>query len=108
MGHILSFKGTLYHGGQPITRGIRYIIAVFLHCPHPKTDLKNPSLILKKSSNSTGNRNENESKNKMKLTEVFHVKKKQKIFDASSSTSMFSLDDTSDTQFNFDFDVLIS
>ena len=30
MGHVLGFDGSLVHGGDPITSGVRYIIAVFL------------------------------------------------------------------------------
>ncbi|KAG5189460.1 hypothetical protein JKP88DRAFT_206182 [Tribonema minus] len=30
-GHVLSFKGDLIHGGDPITEGTRYIIAAFLY-----------------------------------------------------------------------------
>ena len=30
-GHALAFDGSLFHGGEPIVRGVRYIIAAFLY-----------------------------------------------------------------------------
>ena len=30
LGHLVAFPGALWHGGQPITRGVRYVIAAFL------------------------------------------------------------------------------
>ena len=29
-GHVVAFKGGLQHGGSPVTRGVRYIVAAFL------------------------------------------------------------------------------
>lgn len=31
MGHVVSFLGDLKHGGDPITKGVRYIVAAFLY-----------------------------------------------------------------------------
>ena len=31
LGHMLAFEGGLFHGGEPIVRGVRYIIAAFLY-----------------------------------------------------------------------------
>ena len=30
-GHMVSFEGGLFHGGEPIVRGTRYVIAAFLY-----------------------------------------------------------------------------
>ena len=30
LGHMVSFEGSLFHGGEPIVRGTRYVIAAFL------------------------------------------------------------------------------
>lgn len=30
MGHVVAFPGSLRHGGAPVTRGVRYIVAAFL------------------------------------------------------------------------------
>ena len=30
LGHVVAFPGALRHGGAPVTRGVRYIIAAFL------------------------------------------------------------------------------
>ena len=30
-GHLVSFEGGLFHGGEPIARGTRYVIAAFLY-----------------------------------------------------------------------------
>ena len=30
LGHCVAFPGGLWHGGEPITSGVRYIIAAFL------------------------------------------------------------------------------
>ena len=31
LGHMVSFEGSLFHGGEPIVRGTRYVIAAFLY-----------------------------------------------------------------------------
>ena len=31
MGGVISFQGNLFHGGHPITSGIRYILVAFLY-----------------------------------------------------------------------------
>ena len=31
LGHMLSFEGDVFHGGEPIVRGVRYIVAAFLY-----------------------------------------------------------------------------
>jgi hypothetical protein len=42
-GHCLLFPGTLRHGGDPITRGVRYILAVFVFLSsEPSVDGKSP------------------------------------------------------------------
>eukprot|EP01041_Mallomonas_annulata_P010869 gene10869-22693_t len=38
IGQVLSFRGDLMHGGEPITSGVRYIIAAFLYISHHKDD----------------------------------------------------------------------
>ena len=35
LGHMVSFEGSLFHGGEPIVRGTRYVIAAFLYVSQP-------------------------------------------------------------------------
>lgn len=32
VGGVIGFDGSLYHGGHPVTAGVRYIIVAFLYC----------------------------------------------------------------------------
>lgn len=43
MGHALSFSGDILHGGDPITRGIRYIIACFCYSQGESTPKQTPN-----------------------------------------------------------------
>jgi len=41
-GHVLSFEGELLHGGEPITKGTRYIIAAFCYVEKPGAESSAP------------------------------------------------------------------
>ncbi|CAM9995413.1 unnamed protein product [Discosporangium mesarthrocarpum] len=44
-GHVLSFRGSILHGGDPTWSGVRYIIACFVYALHPLRPLPSSSSV---------------------------------------------------------------